>query len=212
MWMAGWCRVEGRAGHSGICGAPHPHASPVPPSPRSRGEGRVRGIALRWRDAVPRQRPHEPRPARDNPLLSDPQTALARPRYRRSNFPIGRPLTVQTRGALRSISQENLTSPRNSAHSELEKVVEIPAPRPCSSRSATSAVDPDGEATVSSRGSAPFRRYPKRQRVEIDRMRLAGGRLRNGRALPRVYVADIDVWRTVKAAAWIRSGASIGSP
>ena len=28
-------------------------------------------------------------------------------------------------------------------------------------RSATSAVDPDGEATVSSRGSAPFRRYPK---------------------------------------------------
>ena len=28
-------------------------------------------------------------------------------------------------------------------------------------RSATSAVDPDGEATVSSHGSAPFRRYPK---------------------------------------------------
>jgi hypothetical protein len=26
MWMAGWCRVEGRAGHSGICGAPHPPA------------------------------------------------------------------------------------------------------------------------------------------------------------------------------------------
>jgi hypothetical protein len=24
MWMAGWCRVEGRAGHSGICGVPHP--------------------------------------------------------------------------------------------------------------------------------------------------------------------------------------------
>src|SRR5258707_352352 len=92
MWMGGWGRVEGRAGHSGICGAPHPHASPVPPSPPSRGEGRVRGIALRWRDAVPRQRPsrhpgrsraaiprvgyrtlHEPRPACDNPLLSDPQ-------------------------------------------------------------------------------------------------------------------------------------------
>ena len=52
----------------------------------------------------------------------------------------------------------------------------------------------------------------ERQRVEIDRMRLAGGRLRNGRALPRVYVPDIDVWRTVKAAAWIRSGAGIGSP
>ena len=40
---------------------------------------------------------------------------------------------------------------------------------PCSSqgqalakaRSATSAVDPDGDATVSSHGSAPFRRYPK---------------------------------------------------
>src|SRR3984893_6711130 len=61
---------------------------------------------------------------------------------------------ARARGALRSISQENLTSPRNSAHSELEKVVEIPAPRPCSSRSATSAVDPDGEATVSSPGSA----------------------------------------------------------
>ena len=30
--------------------------------------------------------------------------------------------------------------------------------------------------------------------------------------LPRVYVPDIDVWRTVKAAAWIRSGAGIGSP
>jgi hypothetical protein len=28
-------------------------------------------------------------------------------------------------------------------------------------RSATSAVDPDGEATVISHGSAPFRRYPK---------------------------------------------------
>src|ERR1700730_18102639 len=28
-------------------------------------------------------------------------------------------------------------------------------------RSATSAVDPDGEATISSHGSAPFRRYPK---------------------------------------------------
>ena len=28
-------------------------------------------------------------------------------------------------------------------------------------RVATSAVDPDGEATVSSHGSAPFRRYPK---------------------------------------------------
>jgi hypothetical protein len=69
--------------------------------------------------------------------------------------------SARARGALRSISQENLTSPRNSAHSELEKVVEIPAPRPCSSRSATSAVDPDGEATVSSHGSAPFRRYPK---------------------------------------------------
>ena len=68
---------------------------------------------------------------------------------------------ARARGALRSISQENLTSPRNSAHSELEKVVEIPAPRPCSSRSAKSAVDPDGEATVSSHGSAPFRRYPK---------------------------------------------------
>ena len=68
---------------------------------------------------------------------------------------------ARAHGALRSISQENLTSPRNSAHSELEKVVEIPAPRPCSSRSATSAVDPDGEATVSSHGSAPFRRYPK---------------------------------------------------
>jgi hypothetical protein len=30
------------------------------------------------------------------------------------------------REALRSIGQENLTSPRNSPHSELEKVVEIP--------------------------------------------------------------------------------------
>ena len=28
-------------------------------------------------------------------------------------------------------------------------------------RSVTSAVDPDGEAIVSSHGSAPFRRYPK---------------------------------------------------
>jgi hypothetical protein len=28
-------------------------------------------------------------------------------------------------------------------------------------RSATSAVDPDGEAIISSHGSAPFRRYPK---------------------------------------------------
>src|ERR1700726_1817019 len=69
--------------------------------------------------------------------------------------------SARARGALRSISQENLTSPRNSAHSELEKVVEIPGPRPWSSRSATPAVDPDGEATVSSHGSAPFRRYPK---------------------------------------------------
>jgi hypothetical protein len=39
-------------------------------------------------------------------------------------------------------------------------------------RSATSAVDPDGEATISSHGSAPFRRYPKLAvrdpRVELD--------------------------------------------
>src|ERR1700720_1129873 len=31
-------------------------------------------------------------------------------------------------------------------------------------------------------------------------------------SLSRVYVSDIDVWRTVKTAAWIRSGAGIRSP
>jgi hypothetical protein len=35
---------------------------------------------------------------------------------------------------------------------------------------------------------------------------------RDGVPLPGVYVSDIDVWRTVKAAAWIWSGARIGSP
>src|ERR1700731_4881362 len=31
-------------------------------------------------------------------------------------------------------------------------------------------------------------------------------------SLSRVYVSDIDVWRTVETAAWIRSGAGIRSP
>ena len=50
-------------------------------------------------------------------------------------------------------------------------------------RSATSAVNPDGEATVSSHGSAPFRRYPKLavRGIRTDRPLTRVRRARRGR-------------------------------